>query len=569
VSAAAQGAASSADFLEAIFDNLTRAASRSVLRELHSSGPVEAAGSDLLALVRTARLFVSSKGLRKGDRCAILAANSIRWAALDLALMSEGVIVVPLYARQAPLELAAMMKDCTPARICSGDEALRQSIMQAWPEAPPVSTFDEVFEGRPEAPGRPPLAPPPLASSDPVTIIYTSGTSGEPKGVVLTTGNWSHMIPCAAARLDELMRLHGNPSGPDRVFHYAPFCFAASRILLLTSLSRNTVVSLSMDLTLLAEEMKVAAPDYFSNVPTLLERVRAKVEENVRNRGGFAAWLFSKAKAAHLRRHHKNSQRLDSLWLSVAGALMFPTIRKSLGPNLKALISGSAPLNIETQLFFTMLGIPVLQVYGLTETTAICTMDEPGDVTPGCVGKAILGIDMVLGENSEILVRGPNLFAGYWNRPEATAAVLRDGWFHTGDQGEVDARGNWKIVGRLKNLIILNSGHNIAPEPIEDKLQQLLPGARQVMVVGNSSSYLAAIVTVDSANGLPGEQVQASIERLNQDLPHYKQIRAFHMHKEPFTVENGLLTTMGKLRRDAILARLSDPIRQMYAKKSA
>ena len=569
MSSPAQGAASSVNFLEAIFDNLARAASRPVLRELHSSGPVEASGSELLALVHTARQFASSIGLRKGDRCAILAANSIRWVALDLAMMSEGVIVVPLYARQAPLELTAMMMDCTPARICCGDETLRRSIIEAWPDAPPVSTFEEVFAGRGEIPGRPPLASLRLASSDAITIIYTSGTSGEPKGVVLTARNWSHMIPCTTARLDELMRLRGRHFEPDRVFHYAPFCFAASRILLLTSLSRNTVVSLSMDLTRLADEMKGAAPDYFSNVPTLLERVRAKVEENVRNRGGFAAWLFSKSKAAYLRRHGGNSQGLDALWLSLAGALMFPAIRKSLGPNVKTLICGSAPLNTETQLFFMMLGIPVLQVYGLTETTAICTMDDPGDVTPGCVGKAIPGIDMVLGENGEILVRGPNIFAGYWNRPEATAAVLRDGWFRTGDQGEVDARGNWKIVGRLKNLIILNSGHNIAPEPIEDKLQQLLPNARQVMVVGNSSSYLAAIVTVDSANGLAGDQVRASIERLNRDLPHYKQIRAFHIHKEPFSVENGLLTAMGKLRRDAILARLSESIRQMYAKKSA
>ncbi len=158
-----------------------------------------------------------------------------------------------------------------------------------------------------------------------------------------------------------------------------------------------------------------------------------------------------------------------------------------IGGKLRALICGSAPLSVETQLYYMMLGIPVLQVYGLTETTAICTMDDPdGNVVPGRVGPAITGVEMKLGENEEILVRGPNIFSGYWQRPQETEKVLRDGWFHTGDQGEVDAAGNWKIVGRIKNLIILGSGHNIAPEPIEDKVLEQLPGASQVVVVGNA-----------------------------------------------------------------------------------
>ena len=132
-----------------------------------------------------------------------------------------------------------------------------------------------------------------------------------------------------------------------------------------------------------------------------------------------------------------------------------------------------------------MLGIPVLQVYGLTETTGICTLDDPRHVEPGRVGPAISGIEMKLGENDEIIVRGPNIFPGYWNRPQETAKALRDGWFHTGDQGEVDGAGNWRIIGRIKNLIILGSGHNIAPEPIEEELLKNLPGAQQAVLVGN------------------------------------------------------------------------------------
>jgi long-chain acyl-CoA synthetase len=186
-------------------------------------------------------------------------------------------------------------------------------------------------------------------------------------------------------------------------------------------------------------------------------------------------------------------------------------------------------------------------------------------VEPGRVGSAIRDIEMKLGENDEILVRGPNVFPGYWNRPDETAKVLRDGWFHTGDQGEVNAAGNWKISGRIKNLIILNSGHNIAPEPIEDELLNLLPNAQHVVVVGNGRSYLSAIVT----GSVNAEQVQAALDAVNQSMPHYKQVRAFRITAESFTPENGLLTANGKVKRDAIAQRFKQDIEEMYAVKQA
>src|SRR5260370_29303020 len=146
--------------------------------------------------------------------------------------------------------------------------------------------------------------------------------------------------------------------------------------------------------------------------------------------------------------------------------MMVGEIREGFGGDLGGVICGSAPLATETQQFFLMLGMPVLQAYGLTETTGICTMDDPREpAEPGYVGAPIPGIEMKTGENEEILTRGPHIFPGYWNRPEETARVLRDGWFHTGDQGEVNVRGNWRISGRIKNLIILNSCHNIPPTP--------------------------------------------------------------------------------------------------------
>jgi long-chain acyl-CoA synthetase len=212
-----------------------------------------------------------------------------------------------------------------------------------------------------------------------------------------------------------------------------------------------------------------------------------------------------------------------------------------------------------------MLGVPVLQVYGLTETTAICTMDDPRDLEPGRVGPAIAGIEMRLGENDEILVRGPNLFQGYWKRAQATAEAMRDGWFHTGDQGEVNQHGKWRIAGRIKNLIVLSSGHNVAPEPIEDEMLRLLPDAQQVVVVGHGRPFVASIIT-----GTPTpEQAQFALDEVNRDLPHYKRVRAFYIHPEPFTAEGGLLTINGKLKRDAIAARLREQVDQMYARQEA
>src|SRR5205814_10019389 len=158
--------------------------------------------------------------------------------------------------------------------------------------------------------------------------------------------------------------------------------------------------------------------------------------------------VYTRTKAAWMRNQDNKGGFADLIWLAVANALVFPTVRKRMiGANLKALICGAAPLALDTQLFFMMLGIPVLQGHGLTETTSICTMDDPRHVEPGRVGPAIPGIEMKLGENDEIVVRGPNIFSGYWNRPTETEKALQNGWFHSGDQGEVDAGGKWRIIG--------------------------------------------------------------------------------------------------------------------------
>jgi len=536
-------------FVGDIFAQLKSAPGNIVLQEIRDGHTTGVTGPELLELVAKARTFLASKGLKKGDRCGILAANSIRWIAMDLAAMAEGLIVVPLYFRQAPAELVAIMKDSAPSLVGCGDAGLRAGIQQAWPDAPPHFLLDEIFAGVDGIT----LDRPQVRDEDAVTIIYTSGTSGESKGVVLTAANVGFMLGRTAARLDELM---DGRTGQDRIFHYLPFSFCASWIAVLTFMLRGSLVTLNTDLTKIPNDMPSVAPHYFLNVPQLLERMRRGVDEQIAKKGGIGQAIYSRAKA-----DWTANKGASSFWLWLANKLVFPTIRKKMvGENLKALICGSAPLTPETQDYFRMLGIPVLQVYGLTETTGILTMDDPKNPVPAHVGPTIPGIEMRLAENEEIIVRGPNVFPGYWNRPQQSADVLRDGWFHTGDQGELDSTGTWRIVGRIKNLIVLGSGHKIAPETVEEEIAKHLQNAQQVVIIGNGRGYLTALIT----GSVSSEEVQSALDAVNSQLPHYKQVRAFHISQDAFSIDNGMLTANGKLKRDVIATRMKNEIEAMY-----
>ena len=549
------------NFLQKIFSNLSENPQKTVLQEIREDGLHSVSGAELMDWIGQARCRLREAGLRPGDRCGLLGPNSNRWVAMNLAIMAEGAMAVPLYSRQAPDELVAMMKDCGVSLLCCAGSSEIEAIRSCWSDPPPILDYSQApDEAAPDGgSGSEPVGGEPAGRLEVVTIIYTSGTSGEPKGVMLNGDNIDFMLERTTARLEELMQ--GAPgSGDDRVFHYLPLCFAGSWILLLTCLYRNNNLMLSTDLNRLADEWKLARPQYMLNVPALLERIRTGVEEKIRAGGGVGLLLFNRGRSAWLRARENRTRLLDGFWLPLAGHLVFPKIRDRIGSGLRALICGSAPLAEETQQFFQMIGIPVLQVYGLTETTAICTMDDVHRVTAGRVGPAIPGIEMRLSEEGEILVKGPNIFPGYWNRPEANREVIQEGWFRTGDQGEVDATGNWKIVGRMKNIIITTGGHNISPEPIEQRLLEALPASTQAMVVGNGRKYLSALLT----GPVSQEESARIIDEVNRQLPHYRRIRRFHVAAEPFSIENGLLAANGKQRRAAIEAHFQQEIDALY-----
>ena len=469
-------------------------------------------GNQLLSRTGASQAALRKAGVGAGDRVILIGPNSPEWIMMDLAIQCEGALPVPLYTRQTPDEMLVTIRDCAPSLVICADEDL----------AAPLRSADAPLRVYAELDG--PVASPevrPRDDGDPVRIFYTSGTSGAAKGAVLTVANVDFMLPRTGQRLDLLM---AGTLERERVFHYLPFCFAGSWILLYTCLQRAGLLRLATSLEALVSEMGAHEPHFVLNVPLLLDRMRAGIEAKT------PRWLRP--------------------------LLRGMVRRKLFGPRLKALICGSAPLAADTQRFFGKLGVEVLQVYGLTETTAICTMDLPGHPEPGCVGRAIEGCEMETDDQGAIRVRGPNIFAGYWGREPPDA----DDWFDTGDLGEVDARGNWRIFGRAKNLIVLASGHNVAPEPLEEELAQALPAAEQIVLFGDGRPGLVALVAGDAARS----DVDAALERFNANRPHYGRVRGGHLHPRSLADEPGLLTANGKLRRDRIAAQFAAELEALY-----
>ncbi|TNF32894.1 MAG: hypothetical protein EP329_09115, partial [Deltaproteobacteria bacterium] len=487
-----------------------------------------------------------------GERVVLLAPNSTRWVAADLAILAEGGVCVPLYARQAVSELVEMMKDADPKLVVVADEELASRVSKLWSGAP-VITFAELFvDALVDAPAAP------RDPDEPATIIYTSGTSGEAKGVVLSVANVDYMLPVIKDAVEAMM---GSTEADHRVFHYLPFCFAGSRMVLWMCLYRRNNVMMSTDLDNLKVELAAARPNYVLNVPTLLERIKEGVEKALRDRPRAVQVIWQRGKAAWANKRKGTANFFDKASLAVAQRVVFGKVRAQIGPELRCLIAGSAPLGEDTQNWFEMIGLPVYQVYGLTETTAIVTMDKPGSEVAGWVGQAITGCETRIGDEGELLVRGPNIFKGYWRREEATAESFAEGgWFKTGDQVEQDKDGRYRIIGRVRNLLVPSSGHNVAPEPIEQKIIGTIVGVEQCVVIGHARPYLTAIVTGD----VDRETVERGLEKINEELPHYRRIRKFHLTNERFTPENGLLTANTKLKRKAIEKHFNKVLEAMY-----
>lgn len=556
-------------FVDVFLEHLEAHPDRAFVTEVQGERLVPTRGGKLREMIEQARHALRAAGVEKGDRVVLIAPNSARWVACDLAILAEGATSVPMYARQAVAELAAMIRDADPRLVIVTGASLHDAVRRelgappggragASTRAPALTVLEALFTGAPPASLERPRD---LAPGDVVTIVYTSGSSGEPKGVMTSVANTEHMLPVLDAKLRELT---GAPGGRDRVFHYLPFCFAGSRMVLWASLFRGNGIFLSTSLEDLARELRVAAPQYFLNVPALLERVRAGVEAKLAERPLPVRMLYQRAMDAFRRDRKGVAGTRDRAVLLAAKSAIFPRIREQIGNQIVGLICGSAPLAEETQAWFSeLVGIPVYQVYGLTETTAIVSIDRVGGVVPGRVGHPIPGCEVKLGEGGELLVRGPNVFPGYFRRAEATRDALAEGgWLRTGDQATIDERGSLRIIGRVKNILVPSSGHNVAPEPLEQLLIERVPGVAQAVVVGHGRPFLVALL---AGAAVEKSEAERALETINAELPHYRRIRRVHVAREPLTIESGLLTANQKLRRQAIEAHFAREIEELYA----
>lgn len=539
------------NFLETIAQNLHQLQNQPILREIHDQQWVDISAAALALQIRRARTFIANQGVCPGDRVALLAPNSARWVALELAILAEGAIVVPLYSRQSLPELAKMLADCQPKLLLVGDSALGEAMTDIWLTPGAIALVDDAFDAEPTQ-----AAPYPIPADAVIALIYTSGTSGASKGVMLTRANFDYMIPLISQRLEAATQPSTDKGG---VFHFLPFCFAPAHLILWAQLYQGRPLTLCTQLDNLAADLRYADPAFFLTVPMVLERFRSGIEQALKQRGRIAQWLFTVGQQAY-DRSLTGHRWVDALIFKGVSLTLLAQIKRAIAPRLQLIICGSAPLRVETQRWFAMIGIPIYQGYGLTETTGLVTLDPLQSPIPGHVGHAIQDCEVRLTPQGELVCRGPNIFAGYWNNPAATAQVIREGWFHTGDQAEVSASGHWRIIGRLKHLLVPTSGHNIAPEPLEQGLIEACDGVEQAVLVGHGRPFLCAILT-----GSVGESTLAiAIHHFNETVPHYQKIRKFYLTREPFSQANGLLTANGKLRRTAIQAYFQTAIDDLY-----
>lgn len=536
-------------FIEKILDNLEKDPDSYCLYEVHDQDLVPFAKDDFLKMVIQAQCKLQSLGIKKGDRVVLLGSNSAMWIACDLAIISSGMVTVPLYHRQDPKEIGFMAEDCQPSLFIYADLQLRNEILKHWQPTCPTIVLDEMFLSN-DTTG-PQVA---LDSLDPATIIYTSGTSGQPKGVVLNIGNIDFMLERTT---NQLYQAKKNDDNTDLVFHFLPLCFAGSRLMFWTQLFRDNAVYISMDIKNLVQEMATAEPEFYLNVPAILERIRTGVESKIHEKGGTIAKLYDQAIKIGFSAKPSMIEKIQFWFLRF---FILRTIRKKIGENLQFLICGSAALHPETQKWFNLIGITVLQVYGLTETTGIITMDDPTNIELGYVGKPIEGIEIKISAEGELLCRGPNIFPGYWNRPEESVNCFADGWFKTGDLVELSSSGHIRISGRVKNVIIPTSGHNIIPEPIEESFQKVCPNVEHAVLVGHGKPHLGIIVT----GKMSDKDIEKAIDEVNKNVPHYRKIKDFIHYKDGFTVGNGLLTVNQKIKRNAVEKLLLPQIEQMY-----
>ncbi|HSQ61518.1 MAG TPA: long-chain fatty acid--CoA ligase [Acidobacteriota bacterium] len=501
-----------------------------------------------------------SAGVAAGDRVVILSESRLEWGLADLAVLSIGGVSVPIYPTLPAGQIEPLLLDSGAVAAFASNATQRAKIEEATRLAGTIRwlhTFDEDPWPDP-APGA--LDPSvPLQPDQLATIIYTSGTTGEPKGVMLTHGNVVSEV---------LLALQAMQLRPDDTYlSFLPLSHIFERCSgYYTMLYAGTTIAYAESFERIAANLKEVRPTIVLSVPRLYEKILAGADEKAR-KAGFPSgpiWLWARRLAIEWAAA-RSEGRPVSPWLSLqhalAGRLVYRKLVAGLGGRSRMLVSGGAALHRETALFFYGCGLPIFEGYGLTETSSAVSVNTFAKHRVGTVGPLFRGVETRVAEDGELSVRGPVVMKGYWRKPEATAAVLRDGWFATGDIGEVDADGFLKITDRKKDVLITSGGKKVAPQPIEAALKAS-PRIAEALLVGDAEKFVAALI-------VPGpettrEQVEAEIARVNAGLAQFEQIRKFEMIPDDLTIESGMMTPSLKLKRKAVIERHRAVVAKMY-----
>ncbi len=553
--------------------------------------------ADLWERVRRLRAALHSMGLRKGDRLAILSENRPEWAIADLAAQSMGVISVPIYATLPTSQVRYIVSD-SAARILvvsdkkqlakaqefrDGIRTLEHIVSMDIPESESVLRFEDLAgkELDSEVDRQLEVIAAGTSPDDTATYIYTSGTTGDPKGAMLSHRNLLHTA--FAAR--QIVKLNEE----DVFLSFAPL----SHIIERTGghylpLSTGALIVYSEGLFTIAGEFPAVKPTLFLCVPRLYESMQEKILEAAakqpENKRKMFEWAMSVGGDVVKRRaENRGIGPVLALKRLIADRLVHRKIRdKVLGDRIRFLVAGGAPLNPETTTFFQSMGVEMLEGYGLTELPVIA-LNRPGRARRGTVGELLPGLEVKIAPDGEILSRGPSLMKGYFGNPEATAAAIDDdGWFHTGDVGELSG-GYLRITDRKKDIIVLANGKNVAPQPIEAKLKQS-PFISEAVLLGDNASGIVAIVVpafdrlktwaqqqeLDSTDitGLVARAetrklIKEEIDRNSTDLADFEKIKRFTLAYRPFSIESGELTPTLKVKRKVIAEKYADQIAQL------
>jgi long-chain acyl-CoA synthetase len=549
-------------------------------------------------IVRSLALGLIDLGIEKGDKVAILGNTRPEWTYFDFAALSIGAIVVPIYQTNSPEECQYVLENSDSVVVVAEDDAQLDKIRKVRDDCPKLEhvirmtgsgggaiSMDELIErgaGRDASEWEARWKA--VTKDDICTFIYTSGTTGPPKGCVISHGNYRAMIDMTMAR-DVL------GSGEDDITYlFLPLAHSFALLVQFANFETgSTLAYWERDPLKIVPNLSEVKPTYFPSVPRIFEKIYTAATSNAEEAGGIKKALFNWAISVGKR--YREAERkgganpLLSAQHALADKLVLSKIRAIFGGRMKLAISGAAPINADILRFFDAAGVLVLEGWGMTETSTAATIATPDDFKFGTIGKPFPGVEIKIADDGEILVKGPNVFQGYYKNEEATRETLVDGWLHTGDIGEIDEDGFVKITGRKKDIIITAGGKNITPANLEAEIKQH-PLVSQCVVIGDRRPYLVALLTLDPeesakfaeqhnldpdpAKLADNEQVRASIQahldQVNEKFARVEQVKKFKVLPRDLSQEGGELTPTLKVKRNIVADKYENEIEELYAK---